>query len=225
MDTATQPDERRLRRHRDTREEIVALAIDVMGAQGVAGLSLGELARRLGVRTPSLYTYFDSKAALFDELFRRGWADAHADLSAHLDRLGPPTTRTNPIDRGSTLTRAHLQWLLDHPALSQLMIFRPIPDWAPTQAAFAASLAFYQLLVDEVHAWRGLGLLRPDADPDELIENIATLVTGVATRQLSNEPGVPFDEGRASRHFSALFTAVLSSYLPEAHHDHHSPRE
>jgi len=213
MEPTPTPDQRRRHRHRETREDIVRHAIDVMGTQGVAGLSLGELARRLGVRTPSLYTYFDSKAALYDELFRRGWADSHADLATHLEHLGPPTAGTDPIARGLTLTRSHIAWLLAHPAQAQLMIFRPVPEWRPSQDAFAASVSFFQLLVDEVHAWRDLGLLRPDADPAEAIENIATVTTGVVARQLSNEPGVPLDEGRASRHFPALFTAVIRSYL------------
>ncbi len=224
MENQTSPGQRRLRRHQETRDQIVDQAVDVLATQGVAGLSLGELARRLGVRTPSLYTYFDSKAALLDALFRRGWVDAHADLAAHLDRLGPPASDTDPATRGLALTRVYLDWLLAHPALSQLMLFRPVPEWEPSPHAFAASLAFFQLLVDEVLAWHRLGLLRPDADPVELIENLATVTTGVAARQLSNEPGVPFAEGRASRHFGPLFVAVIRCYLPqEASHDHHVP--
>ena len=58
-----------------TTERIVAAALDVIGEEGAAGLSLGEVARRVGMRTPSLYGYFASRADLCDELFRRGWAD------------------------------------------------------------------------------------------------------------------------------------------------------
>ena len=39
--------------------------------------------------------------------------------------------------------------------------------------------------------------------------------TGVIASQLANEPGVPFDQGRATRHFPALLTAVIQHYLPQ----------
>jgi AcrR family transcriptional regulator len=216
------PDERRLARHQETREQIVAHAIDIMGTQGVAGLSLGELARRLGVRTPSLYTYFDSKNALYDELYRRGWQECHDEVRAHAERLGAPTPATDVIRRGQALQVTFIRWALDHPALSQLMLLRPVPAWEPSPSAYQAAVDFFDLLVDEVHSYRDQGLLRPDADLDEMATNIATIGTGVIASQLANEPGVPYDRGRAAGHFPALATAVIQHYLPqESHHEPH----
>ena len=40
--------------------------------EGVNGLSLSEVARRLGVKPPSIYKYFDSLLAIYDALFERG---------------------------------------------------------------------------------------------------------------------------------------------------------
>ena len=65
--------DRRRRRHRETLDEVVGHALTVMAESGAAGLSLGEVARRMGIRTPSLYVYFSSKAELYDEVFARGW--------------------------------------------------------------------------------------------------------------------------------------------------------
>lgn len=63
----------------ETIAEIVDVAIEVMGENGVAGLSLGEVARRVGIRPPSLYVYFDSKNAVYDAVydavFARGWQE------------------------------------------------------------------------------------------------------------------------------------------------------
>jgi AcrR family transcriptional regulator len=43
-----------------------------MDERGVNGLGLSGFARRLGVQPPALFEYFDSLAALYDELFRPG---------------------------------------------------------------------------------------------------------------------------------------------------------
>ena len=61
--------DRRVQRHHQTIEEILDLAIQVMAEDGVAALSLAEVARRMGMRPPSLYQYFPSKLAVYDALF------------------------------------------------------------------------------------------------------------------------------------------------------------
>src|SRR5579862_5874368 len=70
-DSPGRPD-RRARRRQETIEEILAIAREVMTEEGVNGLSLAEVARRLGVQPPSLYKYFPSLMAIYDELFLRG---------------------------------------------------------------------------------------------------------------------------------------------------------
>src|SRR3954452_20342342 len=65
--------DRRQRRRLETIEEIIDVAVEVMTEHGVGGLSLGEVARRMDMRTPSLYVYFDSKNAVYDAVFARGW--------------------------------------------------------------------------------------------------------------------------------------------------------
>src|SRR5689334_13471355 len=67
-------------RHRvQTREEILDAALAVMAERGVAALNLTEVARRVGLRQPSLYQYFDSRTTVYDALFERGWR-AHYEI-------------------------------------------------------------------------------------------------------------------------------------------------
>ena len=81
--------DRRQRRRLETIEEIVDVAVEVMTEHGVGGLSLGEVARRMGMRTPSLYVYFDSKNAVYDAAFARGWRSVYETTGAeHLDVEG-----------------------------------------------------------------------------------------------------------------------------------------
>src|SRR5450756_1910018 len=80
--------DRRHKRREETIQELVAVAVELMAEQGAAGLSLGEVARRMGMRTPSLYSYFDSKNALYDAIFERGWRELAGEVNA---LPAPPT--------------------------------------------------------------------------------------------------------------------------------------
>src|ERR1700757_5432502 len=84
--------DRRARRRRETIEEILAIALEVMAEEGVNGLTLAEVARRLGVQPPSLYKYFDSLMALYDALFRRG-QQAHLEVMRAAMAQAPPGLR------------------------------------------------------------------------------------------------------------------------------------
>src|SRR5215468_7886796 len=76
-------------RHRlQTREEILDAALAVMAEQGVAALNLTEVARRVGLRQPSLYQYFDSRTAVYDALFERGWRAHYEILTAAINGHG-----------------------------------------------------------------------------------------------------------------------------------------
>jgi AcrR family transcriptional regulator len=52
--------------------DIVAAVWELAREHGPAGFSLRDLVRRLGMATPSLYSYFVSKQALYDAMFIDG---------------------------------------------------------------------------------------------------------------------------------------------------------
>ena len=60
-------------RRETTRRAIVAAAWEHAERAGVAGISLRELAADVGMRAPSLYTYFPSKDAIYDAMFAEGY--------------------------------------------------------------------------------------------------------------------------------------------------------
>ncbi|MBK8035100.1 MAG: TetR/AcrR family transcriptional regulator [Chloroflexi bacterium] len=68
------PKQRRQRNREEMIEAIVNSARQIMREQGVAALNLNEIARMLGMQTPSLYEYFPNKLALYDHLFPGGYA-------------------------------------------------------------------------------------------------------------------------------------------------------
>jgi len=83
--TDAMPLDRRRRRRLETIEEVLDVAVEIMTEQGVAGLSIGEVARRMGIRPPSLYVYFASKEAMYDAVFLRGSRAILAHMRAEAD--------------------------------------------------------------------------------------------------------------------------------------------
>src|SRR5690348_15033693 len=90
MSSEAVPLDRRHRRRLETIEEVLDHAVEIMAEEGVAGLSLGEIARRMSIRPPSLYVYFPSKHALYDALFKRGWELLLQDLRMYDDQQPLP---------------------------------------------------------------------------------------------------------------------------------------
>jgi AcrR family transcriptional regulator len=201
--------DRRHRRRQETVEQVLDVAVAVMAEQGVAGLSLGEVARRMGIRPPSLYVYFDSKNALYDAIFARGareliavmkpvhaQVDEAADLAAYF------------LEQADAFVR----WTLEHPAYSQLMFWRPVPNYEPSADAYepavemlARARTLFVTLCDR-------GLFAADTDIDDALQMWTVLCSGVMTQQLANAPQQSFDEGRFTTQLPELVAMFLAHY-------------
>ena len=121
--------DRRHRRRLETIEEILDIAVQIMAELGVAGLSVGEIARRMGIRPPSVYVYFPSKHALYDALFARG---ARLLLAAMQEAFAAMATRQATLEEILLpASRAFVRWSVEHAAYSQLLFWRPVPGFAP----------------------------------------------------------------------------------------------
>ena len=203
--TARGPD-RRARRRQETIAEILGIATEVMTEQGVNGLSLAEVARRLGVQPPSLYKYFPSLMAVYDALFRRGQAEHLAVMRQAMAGAEPGLAAlTTGLEASGT-------WLLANRAIAQLMFWRPVPSFEPSPEAFAPSAEMVALqrtaLADAVAA----GQLGPGADSDEAVCLVSTLITGVLSQAIANEPGLPWGQGRFTPLFPKLMRLLAAAY-------------
>src|SRR3712207_1692933 len=205
--TGTVPLDRRRRRRQETIEEVLDVAVAVMTEQGVAGLTLGEVARRMGIRPPSLYGYFDGKHALYDALFERGWRELQTTLQ--------PASAEAPSD---PLTAVHagtavlVRWAVEHPAYSALMFWRPVPGFVPSEKAYAPAVELDAVGRSQVVALRDTGLLAADVDVDRAYRAWTALVSGVISQQLANAPDEPFDGGR----FTSVLPDLIAMWL--THH-------
>ena len=177
-----------------------------MTEEGVNGLSLAEVARRLGVQPPSLYKYFSSLMAVYDALFLRGQIDNLAEM-----RQGMATAPTG-LDSLIAGLEYSGRWLLANRAVAELLFWRPVPSFQPSEEAFAPSVEMVELqrhaLADAVAA----GQLGPEANGEDAIYVVSILITGVLSQAIANEPELPWGEGRFTPTFDRLMRLLPAAF-------------
>jgi AcrR family transcriptional regulator len=195
--------DRRHVRRSETIDQLIAVAVQVMSEQGAGGLSLGEVARRMGIRPPSLYVYFASKNAVYDAVFALGWRMA-TDVLRDLPELDADSDPETVLQVSAA---AFVRWSVEHPVHAQLMLWRPVPNWAPSDQAFEPAVEALDLTRQMLAKLQQFGLLR-DVPLDELLNAWTSINTGVISRQLANAPHEPFDTGS----FTSVLPALVAMY-------------
>jgi AcrR family transcriptional regulator len=166
--------DRRTERHSATRAEVLEVAWRIARSEGLAALSLREVASAMGMRAPSLYSYFSSKNAIYDAMYAQG-AREFLQMQSTLALSGDPL-----VDVRLCL---HLfaRFCTQDPARYQLMFQRTIPGFEPSPESFALSVkgleGVRQLLERS-------GITEPAA-----MDLLTAIGTGLIDQQLSNDPG------------------------------------
>jgi len=202
--------DRRARRRLETIEESLDLAEDVMTEEGVNGLSLTEVARRLGVQPPSLYKYFPSLMAVYDALFRRGQLEHLAVMRAAMADAEPG------LPALTAGLEASGRWVLANRALGQLLFWRPVPSFEPSPEAFAPSVEMVALQRKAFTDAVASGQLGAEADSDEAVYLVSTMISGVLSQAMANEPDVEWGQGRFTPMFPKLMTLLVAAYPPRS---------
>lgn len=207
-------DGRRQRRRQETIEEVLDIAAGIMAEQGVAGLSIGEIARRMGIRPPSLYVYFPSKHALYDALFARG---AQAVLTAMQASIADPLAGASTLEE-ILLDRAEafVRWSLRHAPYSQLLFWRPVPGFTPSPQAYEPAVRLLELAEEQFAQLQRRGLLRADLPAGQIHRDWTILISGVISQQLSNAPHESFEDGRFTAALPGLVSMFARYYQPPA---------
>lgn len=179
-------------------QSILDTARAIMREEGVAALSMQELARRLDMRAPSLYHYFNGKMAIYDALFRLGFTLYGARFEAAAEGAG---TWQAELQRSF---ETYLSFALENPELFQLCFERPVPGFVPS----AESLAFSTGILHQAYA-RAARLQAVSGitlGPEQAVDLIIAMMHGLTALHLANEPHLPLGQGR----FGALIPVAVA---------------
>jgi AcrR family transcriptional regulator len=166
--------DRRAERREATRAEILAAAWDLVRAEGLASLNLRDLASRVGMQAPSLYSYFDSKHAIYDAMFAQG-------AQQFLDRERAVEETDDTLRDMQAGARMFVEFCTEDPVRYQLMFQRFIPGFEPSPESYAISVEGLQIVRERLA--RG-GLTDPRA-----LDLFTAVTSGLVNQQISNEPG------------------------------------
>jgi len=159
-----------------TRREILDAAWELAGEVGLANITLRDLARRVGMQPPSLYSHFESKNAIYDAMFGQAWADYEAHALASLDDL-PDHPRTAI----KQVARVFFDFAVADLARHQLMNQRTIPGFEPSPESYAPAV---RVLEHGVQTLASLGI-----SEREDFDIWVSLLGGLVDQQLANDPG------------------------------------
>ena len=167
--------DRKLERRVATRAEILEAAWAVAREKGLSELTLREVGSRIGMRGPSLYSYFDSKNAIYDAMFGQAWSQCLSGL----DALG--SMPRSPRAAVKTLARAFFDFAAADLARHQLMNQRTIPGFVPSAEAYAPAVEVLERARDYLAT---CGVHRADH-----FDLYTALVGGLIDAQQANDPG------------------------------------
>lgn len=133
--------DRRQRYREETRQEAKRIALEQLAEDGVAGISVNAIGKRMGVTGPALYRYFANRDALLTELI----ADGYHDLADTLERaIADVATKPARLRAGAHAMR---DWALAAPHRYMLLYGTPVPGYeAPAHTLDAASRSMAALL-------------------------------------------------------------------------------
>src|SRR5260370_3466247 len=160
-------------RRRSARDAIVEAAWALVGEEGLAALSLRDLARRAGISTPTVYAYFDAKIAVYDAMSGKA-------ATQFADRMAEPYASDNPRDLLVACARRFAEFCASDPARYQLLFQRTLPGFEPSPQAYAPA----------VRALAGVreGLVRNGITEPRHLDIATALVTGLVHQHVSNQP-------------------------------------
>jgi AcrR family transcriptional regulator len=140
---------------------------------GLAAISLRDLADAVGLRQPSLYVYFDSKLDLYDAMFADGWRQ-FLDYVRH-------DYPSDPREALARFVAGCVQFSSDDVVRHQLLLQRTIPGFEPSPESFAVAMEFYEF---------GSGLIgRAGVHNSADVDLFTAIVNGLAHQQVANDSG------------------------------------
>lgn len=187
----------RQRKHDAMVKKILAAAQEIMREQGVAALSMHELARKMDLRASSLYHYFNSKIDVYDALFHLGFIR----FGEHMRQVTQEANTWQDFVRQSF--EGYLDFAKQYPELYQLCFERPVPGFVPSEESYRASTELLQHFYERAAKFQTS--IHTNLSAEKMVDMLIAIMHGITAMHMANEPEMPPQQGR----FGSLIPATL----------------
>lgn len=168
--------DRQAERRQATQHEILDAAWAIARDQGLTQVTLRDVAARVGMRAPSLYTHFPSKHAIYDAMFGQAWMECERVMQDAGRELSPrPRTALKKI------ARTFFDFAVDDLARHQLMNQRIIAGFEPSTEAYAPAVR----VLGALHEF----LARIGVTDEQDVDLYTALIGGLIDAQQANDRG------------------------------------
>jgi AcrR family transcriptional regulator len=200
--------------HGDLRRALVEEVVHTIARDGVDGLTLREVGRRLGVSRTALYRHFADKGTLLAAVAREGFERLRADLAAAWSQS--PGTRRGFESMGA----AYVRFAVENPSHYRVMFGASRQLAAEDADLHAAGMRAFQVLVDALQSLQASGQVRRD-DLLVLAQYIWAIVHGIAMLAINGQLG---PESSVEAQLAALVPLALKRLRTGIERDLAGPR-
>ena len=183
----------------DTKQKILDKALELFSTQGYDSVSVGEIAKAVGIKAPSLYNHFPGKQAIFDAIVESTAAQYEADtdkIDIHVQNAKQdiPVFTEITADALFEKVRQIFEYSLHNETISRFRRMMTIEQFRSPELAALYSRRYVERIL-RYHAGIFRALIASGEicaeDPDALammyVSPVLTLI-GICDRQPEGEP-------------------------------------
>lgn len=200
--------ERRQAAHAEMMAAILEISRQIMRERGASSLNLAEVARRLGVRPPSLYEYFPGKAAIYDAVCAIAYREFEGRMIQVFEREAPLW------DVIHNAMAAYARFAQENPELFEIGFLDAVRYASSQQTIEVRRTAFDNILGAFGRMWERAEM-DSDLTPEEAMHLLAATAHGLAALHVAVDPDLPLGKGRFGRMIPALVEILRRGWSPE----------
>lgn len=173
---------------------LLQTAVELVDEQGIDSLSLGELAKKLNIRTPSLYNHVDGLPDLKQKLSLHGVRKLY-------DRMAEAVSGVSGDDAVRSLSYAYVSFARQHPGLYEATFRAPSPTDPELQTAQHGVVEVVVRVLETYGLKDDLAL--------HMVRGLRSLLHGFASIEQAGGFGLPLDLDKSFKLLVDTFLAGI----------------
>lgn len=204
------PQERRERNREEMTNAILEAARAIIREEGAGALNLSELARRVNLTTPALYSYFPNKFAIYDALYAYGIRQLREREEAIWEAHEPGWERLR------AWFEVRLIYAMENPEMYHLMFSNPVPGFVPSESSVAETQTQLARATQSLTEVIEAGVIRPNVSTQRAIELLLAMRHGILSERIGKANVVPPDSGRFEHLVDDAIAMIRLAWGPDS---------